>query len=84
MEWKSKVRADWVAPSPEALIPMVVESTNRVETPELRRPAALRLPGGIPGDGAVRVRFLVRGTGRARVTYRAEKGGTATLEADVR
>jgi ATP-dependent Clp protease protease subunit len=31
MEWKSKVRTDWVAPSPEALIPMVVESTNRGE-----------------------------------------------------
>jgi ATP-dependent Clp protease protease subunit len=31
MDWKSKVRTDWVAPSPEALIPMVVESTNRGE-----------------------------------------------------
>ncbi|MDZ4720273.1 MAG: ATP-dependent Clp protease proteolytic subunit [Roseiflexaceae bacterium] len=31
MEWESKVRTDWTAPRPEALIPMVVESTNRGE-----------------------------------------------------
>ena len=29
MNWKSSVNVDWTAPSPEALIPMVVESTNR-------------------------------------------------------
>ncbi len=29
MDWKSQNRVDWTAPSPEALIPMVVESTNR-------------------------------------------------------
>ena len=63
---------------------VVVEATNRVEDPQLRRPAALRLPRGIPGDGAVRVRFVVHGTGRARVTFRAEKGGTAALDVEIR
>jgi hypothetical protein len=62
---------------------LVSERTRRVEEPELRRPAALRLPRGIPGDGAVRVRFVVRGSGRARIEYAAEKGGRAAVEIDV-
>src|SRR5215218_7127289 len=31
MDWASRVRVDWLAPQPESLIPMVVESTNRGE-----------------------------------------------------
>ena len=53
-------------------------STRRVLEPEVRRPGDLRLPGGLDGDGTIRLRWLVRGSGRVTVTYRAEKGGTAT------
>src|SRR5919206_2979597 len=31
MDWTSKNKIEWIAPHPEALIPMVVESTNRGE-----------------------------------------------------
>src|SRR5215216_3974308 len=31
MDWTSKHKAEWIAPHPEALVPMVVESTNRGE-----------------------------------------------------
>lgn len=31
MDWTSKQKAEWIAPHPESLIPMVVESTNRGE-----------------------------------------------------
>ena len=31
MDWTSKQKAEWIAPQPELLIPMVVESTNRGE-----------------------------------------------------
>ncbi len=58
--------------------------TNRVDAPQMRRPADLRLPRGIHGDGAVRLRWVVRGTGQVTITYTAEKGGTATLTADVK
>jgi hypothetical protein len=58
-------------------------TTRRVLAPDVRRPADLRLPGGISGAGTVRLRWLVRGTGSATITYRAEKGGTATLSLDL-
>jgi hypothetical protein len=58
--------------------------SDRVHDPELRRPADLRVPRGVPGNSALRVRFLVRGTGTATVAYRAEKGGTVTQTVDVR
>src|SRR3569832_182642 len=31
MDWTSKDKVEWIAPHPESLIPMVVESTNRGE-----------------------------------------------------
>jgi ATP-dependent Clp protease protease subunit len=31
IDWTSKIKIDWSSPHPEALIPMVVESTNRGE-----------------------------------------------------
>src|SRR5919202_6856879 len=31
MDWTSKHKVEWIAPHPESLIPMVVESTNRGE-----------------------------------------------------
>src|SRR5438128_12360884 len=31
MDWRSNFKIDWSSPRPEALIPMVVESTNRGE-----------------------------------------------------
>jgi hypothetical protein len=63
---------------------VVDPATGAVADPVLRRPADLRLWQGIAGDSAVRVRFVVRGTGKARITWRAEKGGTATVEAEAR
>jgi hypothetical protein len=58
--------------------------TNRVEAPDVRRPADLRLWRGIDGDGAIRLRWLVRGPGRVLITYRAEKGGVATATVELR
>ncbi len=59
---------------------VVDPATNRVLVPEIKRPLDLRLPAGIDGNGAVRLRWLVRGKGKLKITYRAEKGGTAVLE----
>jgi hypothetical protein len=59
-------------------------ATDAVAQPQTRRPADLRLPQGIDGDGAVRVRLLVRGTGKLTLTYRAEKGGSASAEVELR
>ena len=58
-------------------------ATQRILAPELRRPAELRLDSGIDGDGIVRLRWLVRGAGRATVTYVAEKGGRAALDVEL-
>ncbi len=55
----------------------------RVNDPEIRRPADLRLTGGIRGDAEIRIRWLVRGSGTVTITYRAEKGGTATLSLEL-
>jgi hypothetical protein len=63
---------------------VVDAATNSVVAPELRRPADLRLPHGIDGNGAVRIRWLVRGHGNAQVVYRAEKGGTVSLVVELR
>jgi hypothetical protein len=63
---------------------VVDPATGRVDAPEIRRPADLRLPRGIGGDSAVRVRFVVRGSGSAKVTYRSEKGGSATTTVEIR
>jgi hypothetical protein len=59
---------------------VVDPATGAVADPVFRRPADLRLWQGIAGDSAVRVRFFLRGTGKAVVTWRAEKGGTASVE----
>ena len=44
----------------------------------------LRVHRGVPGNGSITVRFVVRGTGQVRVAYHANKGGgadgTVTLE----
>ena len=58
-------------------------ATQRVLDPDVRRPGDLRLTHGISGDGTLRVRWLIRGTGRATISYKAEKGGTATLSLDI-
>jgi hypothetical protein len=63
---------------------VVDPASNRVVEPQLRRPADLRLGNGIDGNGAVRLRWLLRGTGKVRITYAAEKGGTASAEIEVR
>ena len=55
--------------------------TNR-DTGEVQpvehEPATLRLEGGVAGGGTVRVRWFVRGEGRATVRYSSQKGGTLT------
>jgi len=38
-------------------------------------PARLRLESGVPGKGSVDLRFLVKGRGEGKVTYRSEKAG---------
>lgn len=63
---------------------VVDAATNRVTAPDVRRPADLRLWNGVDGDGALRLRWLVRGPGRVLVTYRAEKGGVATETVELR
>jgi hypothetical protein len=52
-------------------------TVDRVE----REPARLRIEEGVPGKDAVTFRFLVRGTGELKVTFRSEKGGA--LERDL-
>ncbi|MBI1853206.1 MAG: peptidase M14, partial [Planctomycetes bacterium] len=56
---------------------------HRVKPAE-REPAKLRLEGGIPGNGAVIVEWIVRGGGSVDVTYEAEKGGLATRRVELR
>jgi hypothetical protein len=63
---------------------LVDAGTNRVTAPDVKRPADLRLQQGIDGDGAVRLRWLVRGSGKVRVAYTAEKGGAASVEVELR
>ena len=57
--------------------------TNR-DTGEVRpaehEPSILRLEGGVAGGGTVRVRWFVRGEGRATVRYSSQKGGSLTKE----
>lgn len=62
---------------------VVDPEARRVVLPEIRRPAELRVPQGIDGKSVVRLRWLVRGKGTLRVTYRAEKGGTASLDYEI-
>jgi hypothetical protein len=42
----------------------------------LHEPARLRLDRGIPGNGVVHLRWLVRGQGSATLTLDSPKGGT--------
>jgi hypothetical protein len=63
---------------------VVDPKTRRLDLPQFRRPADLRLWGGIEGDGAVRVRFLVRGPGTATIRYHADKGGDAVTSVELR
>ncbi len=58
--------------------------SKRLRNPETRRPATVRLPSGISGDSTVTVRFIVKGSGKVRVAYEAEKGGRAALETELR
>ena len=51
--------------------------TGEVEAVE-RDPAHLRLPGGVPGHGSLRVRWYVKGTGEATLRHASQKGGTIT------
>ena len=51
--------------------------TGEVQPAE-HEPATLRLEGGVTGGGTVRVRWFVRGEGRATVRYSSQKGGTLT------
>ncbi len=62
---------------------IVDRGSDHVRSPELERPAELRLPRGISGDGTLRLRLLVRGSGALVLRYVAEKGGTAELRVDV-
>lgn len=55
------------------------ESDESIDT---KTPGRIRLEQGIPGRGEVKVRFIVRGKGSAKVTFDAEKGGRA--ESDVK
>ena len=63
---------------------VVDPATNTVASPDLRRPGDLRVAQGIDGDGSIRLRWLVRGHGAATITYRAEKGGSATASVQLR
>ncbi|MCC6784925.1 MAG: peptidase M14 [Planctomycetes bacterium] len=45
-----------------------------------RDPATLRAERGVPGEGEWRARWIVSGTGRFSIHYRAEKAKAATLE----
>ena len=62
---------------------VVDPATGRLAEPEVRRPERLRLEQGLPGDGSVRLRWIVRGTGPITIVYEARKGGRATLSADL-
>jgi hypothetical protein len=63
---------------------VVDPATNAVASPDVRRPADLRVAQGIDGDGSIRLRWLVRGHGAATITYRAEKGGSAQATVQLR
>jgi len=51
---------------------LVNRDTGEV-TPAERNPSALKLEGGVPGGGSVRVRWFVRGKGEAVVRYASQK-----------
>jgi hypothetical protein len=49
--------------------------TGEVEAVE-RDPAHLKVNGGVPGHGSLRVRWYVKGTGEAALKHASQKGGT--------
>ena len=49
-----------------------------------RSAATVRLGAGVPGEGVVRVRWFVRGTGEARVRYVSQKSKTQETSVPVR
>ncbi len=57
--------------------------TGEVEAVE-RDPAHLRLAGGVPGLGTVRVRWFVRGKGEMTVKHASRKGGTIVKAGTIR
>jgi len=56
--------------------------TGEVEASE-RDPAHLRLIGGVPGHGSIRVRWYVKGSGEATLKHASQKGGTITKSVPV-
>ena len=54
---------------------LVDQYTGEVDAVE-RDPAHLKLNGGVPGLGSVRVRWFVRGTGEGTLKHASQKGGT--------
>lgn len=63
---------------------VVNERNGRIDAPQVRRPERLLLARGIRGNRAVRIRWIVRGTGAGQISYDAEKGGRVTLDVVVR
>jgi len=51
---------------------------------DTKSPAKLRLEQGVPGRGEVKVRFIVRGQGTAKVVFDAEKGGHAEASVELK
>ncbi len=58
---------------------LVNEYTGEVALVE-RDPAHLKLNGGVPGHGELRMRWFVRGKGKANLKMSSQKGGTITKE----
>jgi hypothetical protein len=56
---------------------------ERDEPIDTKAPAKLRLEQGVPGRGEVKVRFIVRGEGTAKVVFDAEKGGHAEASVEL-
>jgi hypothetical protein len=46
--------------------------------PAAAQPERLAFPDGVPGQGATRVRWFVRGRGEATIRYDSQKGGSVT------
>jgi hypothetical protein len=57
--------------------PLLNPDTGEVQPVE-HTPATLRLEDGVRAGSPTRVRWFVRGTGQARISYRSQKGGTLT------
>jgi zinc carboxypeptidase len=63
---------------------VVSPRTGRVDDPKIKRAGRFDVENGIAGNAAVTLRWVVRGTGKAKITYASEKGGSVSLDIDLR